>query len=347
MGASWALARILVGLDFGAGILVGPMLVAMAMGMAGASIDVPRPAFNLAQALTGCVVASTLDAGVLMSVLGHWWQMLLTVGTTVAAATVIGWALMRYSPLPGTTGAWGTLPGAAPAMAAMADQYGGDSRMVAVMQYLRVALVVGSGSVISHALLGVVLPAPPAEVLPVMGLGPPRPADMTQTLLTLAVATGGAYIGVKMRIMAGAILVPMLLGALLNVTGVLPIAVHGVLLAGAFGIIGWTIGLKFRRELARPLLHALPAMACGIVALMGVCAVSAWVLTRVMPIDAVTAYLATTPGGLDSVAVIALGAQADLATITALQTLRLFVVVLLGPAIARALSARHVARLNA
>ncbi len=54
--------------------------------------------------------------------------------------------------------------------------------------------------------------------------------------------------------------------------------------------------------------------------------------------DFMTAYLATS-GRLDTVAIIAAGTQADMSFIMALQTLRLFTILLTGPAMARAISA--------
>jgi len=54
--------------------------------------------------------------------------------------------------------------------------------------------------------------------------------------------------------------------------------------------------------------------------------------------DALTAYLATSPGGLDSIAIIALGSGANVPLILAIQALRVFFVVLTGPAIAKFIS---------
>jgi uncharacterized membrane protein AbrB (regulator of aidB expression) len=48
---------------------------------------------------------------------------------------------VRYSALPGATGAWGSSPGGASAMVVMAQEYGADVRLVALMQYLRVLFV--------------------------------------------------------------------------------------------------------------------------------------------------------------------------------------------------------------
>ena len=46
-------------------------------------------------------------------------------------------------------------------------------------------------------------------------------------------------------------------------------------------------------------------MISAALGLMGVCGLLAWCLMRLGHIDALTAYLATSPGGLDSVAIIA------------------------------------------
>ncbi|MCF3881900.1 AbrB family transcriptional regulator, partial [Salmonella enterica] len=72
--------------------------------------------------------------------------------------------------------------------------------------------------------------------------------------------------------------------------------------------------------------------------LMAMCAALAWGLANYMQIDFMTDYLATRPGGLDRVAAIAAGSSADMALIMAMQTLRLFSILLTGPAVARFIS---------
>ena len=65
------------------------------------------------------------------------------------------------------------------------------------------------------------------------------------------------------------------------------------------------------------------------------CGGLAFVLSRSLGIDPLTAYLATTPGGLDSVSIIALGSGSNVPLILAIQTLRLFAVVASGPPLAK------------
>lgn len=61
-------------------------------------------------------------------------------------------------------------------------------------------------------------------------------------------------------------------------------------------------------------------------------------LTLLLPVDMLTAYLATSPGGLDTVAIIAAGSRVDMSFVMAMQTLRLLTVLVTGPAMARFIS---------
>ncbi|MGS9059110.1 AbrB family transcriptional regulator, partial [Salmonella enterica subsp. enterica serovar Infantis] len=82
-------------------------------------------------------------------------------------------------------------------------------------------------------------------------------------------------------------------------------------------------------------LRPFPQILLSIFALMAICAAMAWGMAYYMKIDFMTAYLATSPGGLDTVAAIAAGSSADIALIMAIQTLRLLSIMLTGPAVAR------------
>ena len=82
-------------------------------------------------------------------------------------------------------------------------------------------------------------------------------------------------------------------------------------------------------------LHALPGVLTATIGIILLCGVWAWVLTHWLPIDFPTAFLATSPGGLDSVAIIAVGSRADVSFVLAVQTLRLFVVLATGPILAK------------
>ncbi len=84
--------------------------------------------------------------------------------------------------------------------------------------------------------------------------------------------------------------------------------------------------------------RSLPGMLIAILSMLIMCAAWAWLLSLFTSTSFLTAYLATTPGGLDSVIAIAMGTNADMNFVVAVQTLRVFAVLLLGPWLAKALS---------
>ncbi|MWL89695.1 hypothetical protein GA566_19940 [Cupriavidus sp. SW-Y-13] len=58
--------------------------------------------------MTGISAASSLDVHGLSETATNGWVVLAVV-LTVASAVFVGWLLVKFSTLPGTTGAWGSL----------------------------------------------------------------------------------------------------------------------------------------------------------------------------------------------------------------------------------------------
>jgi len=139
----------------------------------------------------------------------------------------------------------------------------------------------------------------------------------------------------------------LLLLSALHAGGWLAIELPRWLLAVAYALLGWNIGLGFRRDTLRHVGRALPVVAGAAVCLMSFCGLLAWCLARLAHVDALTAYLATSPGGVDSVAIIAASApRVDLPFVLALQSVRLLFVIGLAPLITR-LVVRHSPHLQA
>jgi len=319
---------------FPAAFLVGPMVAAVLVGLyLPVPVRVARPVLTCVQALLGCAIARAITSSFLTSLRQDGGLMLLVVAATILAGLLVGWVLVRYGALPGTTAAWGSSPGGASAMVAMAGDHGADIRLVAFMQYLRVILVVLTATFVARFLLGPGDAAPAA--LPPLLVGTP----LVPTMTTLAIAIVAGGLGWWSRIPAGALLVPMVLGGALHALGV-DLVLPPWLLALANVALGWHVGLGFDRATLKHVLRALPQLLTASVLLIGMCALSGWLLSRTIAVDPLTAYLATSPGGLDSIAIIALGSQVDLSFVMAVQTLRLFLVILLGPRIARWLCLR-------
>lgn len=308
-----------------AGQFIGPMLIAIVFGVCGASIRVPKYAFRLGQGSVGVLAAHSMTMAVLVAMTQSWPLMLFATLLTVSLSALVGLALVRFGGIPASTAAWGTAPGAASAMVSMADEFGADSRVVATLQYVRVVCVVMVGALVGHWIgasgSGIEAHATPvAFTLPDLGL-------------TLAIIVLGVLLG--SRVPAGALLVPLLIGGALQLSGLLHITLPGWLLALAYGAIGCYIGLRFDRPTVRYVWRHLPAMILGAILLIALCALSAWLLAELLGKDFLSVYLATSPGGLDAMTIIAVDTHSDIGLVLAMQTLRLFAVIVSGAFFAR------------
>ncbi|TCL05067.1 AbrB family transcriptional regulator [Sodalis ligni] len=313
-----------------AALLLGPMLVGVVMALSGSTLHISPKVFIACQAVIGCMIALVLSPSILGILVSYWWLVVVVVLMTLVASGLSGFLLVRFSSLPGPTGAWGSSPGGASAMVAMAGEFGADVRLVAFMQYLRVLFVAAAAAMVAHLSLGAQNNAS-AEIIWFPSLD-------YRFAATLIIAAVGAWLGRKLHIPAGALLIPMLAGAMLHITGTLTIQVPQWLLALAYAFIGWSVGLRFTPAIVLQALKTLPQMVASIVGLILLCSVMAWIMTLLLPVSLLTAYLATSPGGLDTVAIIAAGSHADMSFVMAMQSLRLLSILLLGPAIARFIS---------
>jgi len=317
-----------------AALLIGPMAVGIGVALCGAELRLPFPAFVLAQGVIGTLIAMSITPDVLDSFTHHWLLFLAIVLVTIVASSAIGWLLSRYGSLPGTTAGWGSSPGAASAMVVMAEAFGADFRLVAFMQYFRVLCVVVAASAIASFWLD----APQTGGQSAHWFPPLLWPDFA---VTLAVAFGGALLASRLRIPAGGILLPMLVGSVLHGGSFVELQLPPWLLAVAYAVLGWTIGLRFTAKVIGYAARALPEIMLSNVILIAFCAGLSVALTAVIDVDPLTAYLATSPGGIDTVAIIAAGSNSvNLGVIMTIQAVRVFLVVLLGPPIARML-ARH------
>lgn len=334
-GAAWAvLAGLSLPLAFGlaaaglpAAFLLGPLVAAVAVAAGPTAVRVPQGLFAFAQGVVGCMVARAMTAAIPAELARRWPVVLFAVLAVLLASMLLGMLLMHLRVLPGTTAIWGLSPGAAMAMVLMAERYGADMRLVALMQYLRVVVVAVVASCVARLFAGGGAPAlHPAWFAPV------SPVPLA---LTLAVVLAGVLLGLRLRVPAGGFLGPMVLGALAQDAFGLHLTLPTPLLLASYTVLGWSIGLRFTRPVLWEAAHALPRIMASIGAMVALCGVFGWVLVQFAGIAPLTAYLATSPGGADSVAVIAATSPVDVSFVMSLQVARFVVVLLAGPALAR------------
>jgi len=332
LAGSLALIELLELVHLPAALFLGPMIAAILMGVGEAKVRIPAPLFTTAQAVVGCLMARALPAETFIELVRDWPVYVLGIVSVMAVAAVLGIVLTRMKVLPGTTAVWGSAPGASTAMIVMADAYGADARLVAFMSYTRVVLVAIVASIVSRlfAVGGV-------ELAPAPWFPPVAVVPLVETLALIVVALVIARI---VKVPAGGMLVTMVLAIVLQDAAGMSIELPPVLLAVAYTVVGWTVGLRFTREILVHAARALPAILSSMVLLAAICGGFALVLVWLAGVDPLTAYLATSPGGADSVAIIAANSKVDMPFVMAMQAGRFIVVMFTGPMLARFIATR-------
>jgi membrane AbrB-like protein len=107
------------------------------------------------------------------------------------------------------------------------------------------------------------------------------------------------------------------------------------LLAVSYAIVGWGIGGRFNRPILIYAARALPRIILAILALISICGMFAFGLVHFAGVDPLTAYLATSPGGADTVAIISASSHVDVSFVMAMQVARFMFILVTGPALAR------------
>lgn len=313
-----------------AALLLGPMAAAVTMATMGAGIRIGSRGFTAAQGIVGMMIASNMPPSLFSELKADWPIFVVGVLSTVLAAAFLGWLMARTRLFPGTTAIWGSSPGAAAAMTLMSAGYGADMRLVAFMQYVRVVCVVLAATVVAR-FMGVTIVEEQATIwFP--------PVEWIAFTATVAAALVAAWIGMRLKLPGGALLTPLAVGMVLKFSGVVAIVLPPWVLAISFAVIGWGIGMRFTREVVAHAARALPRVLLSVFALIAICGCFAAGLVHFAGIDPLSAYLATSPGGADSVAIIAASTNVDVPFVMAMQVTRFIVVVITGPATARLLS---------
>src|SRR4051795_9009035 len=101
----------------------------------------PRGSFQVGQAITGVAIGTFLESSTLTGLGSRWISVALVSVATLGVTIAAGLLLARIADLDRPTASLGMVAGGASGIVAMADDLGGDDRLVAFMQYLRVLVV--------------------------------------------------------------------------------------------------------------------------------------------------------------------------------------------------------------
>lgn len=312
--------------------LFAALVVGIALALASlAPRRVPRPAGLAAQGVLGVYIGTMVHRDA-VSALESDWPIVVAVAIATLALSIAAGVLLGLrrdvSPL---TGSLALVAGGAAGLVAIARELGGDDRVVAVVQYLRVALVTASMPVVvtllyhadrsHHA-------APTSED----GSAPWYLSVAMMAVLIFAGAAGGRLV----RLPGAGLLGPLALTVVLQLSGLsFGLSVPMVLVQVGYMLIGWQAGVVFTRESLRAVGRMLPAAIALIVVLGVATAGLGVVLADIAGKTPLEGYLATSPGGVYAVLAIAVETGSGVTFIIASQVFRVLLMLFTAPLLAR------------
>jgi membrane AbrB-like protein len=334
--ARWALLVVLTAggsaamaaFDVPSPALFAGLLVATVLALGGMPVVVSRPLTGAGQAVIGVVIGVLAQPGTLAGLAGQWVPVLLVCLATLAVSMAAGLLLGLRRGVSPLTGMLALTAGGASGLVAVTRELGGDDRTVAAVQYLRVGMVTATMPVVAAVCFGAVAGAAPES-----DGGAPVVVDLAYLVVCAAAGTALARLA---RIPTPALLGPMTVAIAVNLSGwSFGASPPAVLVEIAYAVIGWQAGSRFTRESLRTVLGALVPAAALVVAVIVACAGLGLVLSAATGTSALDGYLATTPGGVYAVLATAASAGTDVTFVMAVQVLRVIVMLLVTPAIAR------------
>ncbi|MDO9410365.1 AbrB family transcriptional regulator [Patulibacter sp.] len=298
-------------------------------------LDVPGPGARVAQGVLGVSLGVLVQSSTLTEIGRNAAPILGVTLATLIATVVAGLLMSRLTGLDRPTASFGMVAGGASGIVAISRDLGADERLVAVMQYLRVLVIV----VLTPVVVGIAGGGGGGRAAPAGAVAGGWVEGTVALALCLAVGLGVARI---VRLPAGSLLGPLIVAAGLSLAGAdLMAPVPPLLLQIAYVAIGLSVGLRFTVSSLRHAARILPATLGLIAALILVSAGLGLLLVPLAGVGALDAYLATTPGGLYVVLASASTSDVDATFVLAVQVLRLFAMLLAAPLLARWLVRRE------
>ncbi|MCG7235738.1 AbrB family transcriptional regulator [Corynebacterium sp. ACRQP] len=230
-------------------------------------------------------------------------------GAVVIGMGFVGGLILANHGVSRETGVLSLLPGGASLMPAIARDVGADIRYVSLSQYLRLLIVSLTLPLVASQFTSVTR----TELDPYWWMW----------LLVPALIVAGVFAGKLLKFPNPSVFGPMALTVLVGVLVDVTIVPPRLLSIVGFLAIGWMCGGGLNVPALRRFSRLLPATLAYIAGLMLACAGMGWLMAKWLGLSFYEGYLATSPGALETVLVLATSPA-----VVALQVIRLIMVIL-------------------
>lgn len=314
-------------LDLPLPFLLGPLAACLLAALAGMKMQDTGALGVGMRSILGVAVGASITP----DLLGRLPDMALSVALVplfVVLIGTLGYVFFRkYCGYDPATAYYCAMPGGFQDMVLFGQEAGGNVRTLALVHATRVAIIVSVAPFLITGFWGVPLINAP---------GAPA-AEMTWDQLALMVFAGiaGWRIAVRVRLFGASILGPLILAGILSMTGLLTTRPPAEAIIAAQFFIGLGIGAQYVGVTWPEIRRDVLAGAKFMLFLAGVTLIFAEGIARAGLAPSLEAFLAFAPGGQAEMVVLTLVAGADLAFVVTHHLVRIVLVILGAPVIAR------------
>lgn len=255
--------------------------------------------------IIGVAIGARVDAGFL----AQGWEFglsLVAVSLFVVLAQGMNYAIFRtLGKLDAPTAWFAGSPGGLIEAVTMGEAAGGDIRLLTLLQFLRIILVV---SVLPFALS--IWHGGPVGSAAGLG-GAHAGTDPAGLALVLALAVIGSFAGLRARLPAGQLTGPLILAALVSLSGWAVLGYPGWLMAAAQVVVGVSLGARFQGVGRRLLLKALGLSLTSVSMMLVLGLGLAWIIHLATGLPFVVLIISYAPGGVTEMGLVAISLNAN------------------------------------
>ena len=307
--------------------LLGPMFACLVAALAGAPLQAPPGASPVMRTVLGVAVGAAITPELLDRLPGMGYSVaLIPVFILVTVAVGVPY-FRRVCGFDTPTAYFSAMPGGFQDVVILGEVAGGDPRALSLVHATRVLAIVAVMPALLSGLWGRSLAGPAgaaaADVPPV------------ELAIMLGCAGLGWLVAAKARLFGAAILGPMILAAVASLAGLLHHRPPAEAILAAQFFIGLGIGARYRGVTLAEVRSIVLAGAGFCVILTVISAGFAEAVVTLGFAEPVEAFLSFAPGGQGEMVVLAIVAGADVAFVVTHHLVRLTVVILSAPFVAR------------
>lgn len=307
--------------------LFGPMSACLVAALCGMPLVTYKPLSDAMRSILGVAVGATITVAFL-GTLSSMWITLMIVPLMVMAIGAIGvWYFQRVGGFDFPTSYYAAMPGGLQDMIAFGEEAGGNVRAISLIHATRVLVIVLALPLVLSTVWQVDLDRPPGATITTF--------EVDQLIILVVCAIVGWRVAKRLGMFGASILGPLILASFASLAGFLYTRPPSEAIWAAQYFIAIGIGAKYVGITGKELRHDVAAglgFCVILLILTGLTIEGVLLLGLAPPIETI---LSLAPGGQAELVVLALIVGADMGFVVAHHVLRIFVVILGAPIMAR------------